>query len=60
MVSDELEQLSSEAMEAARICANKYMTKTIGKENFHIRIRCHPYHVNRINKVIYLIIFIRR
>merc|ERR1712179_670985 len=32
MVSDELEQLSSEALEAARICANKYMTKTIGKE----------------------------
>merc|ERR1712018_481610 len=31
MVSDELEQLSSEALEAARICANKYMTKTIGK-----------------------------
>merc|ERR1711970_596791 len=28
MVSDELEQLSSEALEAARICANKYMTKT--------------------------------
>jgi len=49
MVSDELEQLSSEALEAARICANKYMTKNIGKENFHLRIRCHPYHVNRIN-----------
>merc|ERR1712008_508105 len=46
MVSDELEQLSSEALEAARICANKYMTKNIGKENFHLRIRCHPYHVN--------------
>merc|ERR1712179_183973 len=36
MVSDELEQLSSEALEAARICANKYMTKTIGKEAFHL------------------------
>merc|ERR1711972_731975 len=52
MVSDELEQLSSEALEAARICANKYMTKNIGKENFHIRMRCHPYHVNRINKML--------
>merc|ERR1712149_120905 len=39
MVSDELEQLSSEALEAARICANKYMTKNIGKENFHTRMR---------------------
>merc|ERR1711868_268733 len=44
MVSDELE--------AARICANKYMTKNIGKENFHIRMRCHPYHVNRINEML--------
>merc|ERR1711946_2497 len=48
MVSDELEQLSSEALEAARICANKYMTKNIGKESFHLRMRCHPYHVTRI------------
>ncbi|XP_011843730.1 PREDICTED: 60S ribosomal protein L10-like [Mandrillus leucophaeus] len=28
MVSDEYEQLSSEALEAARICANKYMVKS--------------------------------
>merc|ERR1712193_172150 len=41
MVSDELEQLSSEALEAARICANKYLTKNIGKEAFHLRMRCH-------------------
>jgi len=39
LVSDELEQLSSEAMEAARICCNKYLTKTAGKDNFHIRVR---------------------
>merc|ERR1712158_144150 len=52
MVSDELEQLSSEAMEAARICANKYMTKHIGKESFHLRMRCHPFHVTRINKML--------
>ncbi|KAL1249880.1 hypothetical protein QQF64_020885 [Cirrhinus molitorella] len=31
MVSDEYEQLSSEALEAARICANKYMVKTCVK-----------------------------
>merc|ERR1711983_64697 len=52
MVSDELEQLSSEALEAARICANKYMTKTIGKEAFHLRMRVHPFHVVRINKML--------
>merc|ERR1712212_119058 len=52
MASDELEQLSSEALEAARICANKYMTKNLGKEAFHLRMRVHPFHVVRINKML--------
>jgi len=52
MVSNEYEQLSSEALEAARICANKYMVKTAGKESFHLRVRAHPYHVVRINKML--------
>ena len=52
MMSGELEQLSSEALEAARICANKYMVKYAGKDNFHIRVRAHPYHVLRINKML--------
>lgn len=52
MVSDEYEQIGSEALEAARISANKYMTKTCGKESFHLRIRAHPYHVTRINKML--------
>ncbi|KAF8822437.1 ribosomal protein RPL10 [Cardiosporidium cionae] len=52
MVSDEYEQISSEALEAARVAANKYMIKFCGKDNFHIRIRVHPYHVLRINKML--------
>merc|ERR1712112_375316 len=52
LVSDELEQLSAEALEAARICCNKYMVKNCGKDQFHIRIRVHPFHVNRINKML--------
>ncbi|WP_411016621.1 50S ribosomal protein L16, partial [Salmonella sp. s51944] len=52
MVSDEWEQLSSEALEAGRICANKYMVKTMGKDAFHLRIRLHPFHVIRINKML--------
>jgi large subunit ribosomal protein L10e len=52
LVSNEYEQLSSEALEAARICANKYMVKTAGKEAFHLRVRTHPYHVVRINKML--------
>merc|ERR1712166_663997 len=51
-VSDELEQVSSEALEACRIACNKYMTKSSGKDAFHIRIRVHPFHVIRINKML--------
>merc|ERR1711970_20158 len=52
LVSDEYEQLSSEALEAGRICCNKYMAKYTGKDQSHIRIRVHPYHVIRINKML--------
>ncbi|EED12675.1 50S ribosomal protein L10e, putative [Talaromyces stipitatus ATCC 10500] len=52
LVSSEYEQLSSEALEAALICANKYLVKTAGKESFHLRIRVHPYHTTRINKML--------
>merc|ERR1719428_873888 len=52
MVSDEKQQLSSEALEAARIAANKYMISNAGKDFFHIRMRPHPYHVLRINKTL--------
>lgn len=52
LVSDEYEQLSSEALEAGRICANKYLVKHCGKDQFHIRMRVHPFHVIRINKML--------
>ena len=52
LVSDEIEQLSSEALEASRICANKYLVKFCGKDAFHIRMRVHPFHVLRINKML--------
>merc|ERR1711897_593 len=52
LVSNELEQLTSEGLEAARITANKYLVKTAGKEGFHLRVRAHPYHVTRINKML--------
>ena len=52
IVSDEVEQISSEALEAARIAANKYLTKHVGKDNFHMRCRVHPWHVLRINKML--------
>lgn len=52
LVSDEKEQVSSEALEAARVACNKYMIKSCGKEGFHIRTRCHPHHVIRQNKML--------
>ena len=52
MVSDEYQQISSEALEAARIAANKYMVNNAGKDFFHVRIRPHPYQVLRINKML--------
>ncbi len=44
--------MSSEALEAARIAANKYMVKYAGKDSFHLRVRVHPFHVLRINKML--------
>lgn len=52
VVSNELEQITGEALEAARIQANKYMVKKSQKESFHMRIRVHPFHVLRINKML--------
>ncbi|EFN51791.1 hypothetical protein CHLNCDRAFT_32922 [Chlorella variabilis] len=52
LVSWEKENISSEALEAARIAANKYMTKNAGKDAFHLRVRVHPFHVLRINKML--------
>merc|ERR1712060_621681 len=52
LVSKEKEQISSEALEAARICANRYMITKCGKTGFHLRVRVHPYHVVRINKML--------
>jgi large subunit ribosomal protein L10e len=52
LVSDEKEQLTSSALEAARVACNKYMIKGGGKESFHIRCRPHPFHVLRQNKML--------
>jgi large subunit ribosomal protein L10e len=52
MVSKEKEQISSEALEAARVAANKILLTKCKKEGYHLRIRVHPYHVLRINKML--------
>jgi ribosomal protein L10e len=52
LLSLEKEQISSESLEAARITANKHMINQVGKDNFHIRVRLHPYNIIRINKML--------
>ena len=52
LVSKEMEQISSEALEAARIAANKVLITKCKKEGYHIRMRVHPWHVLRINKML--------
>ncbi|KAG8480804.1 hypothetical protein CXB51_025560 [Gossypium anomalum] len=52
VVLGEGENVSSEALEAARIACNKYMAKYAGKDAFHLRVRVHPFHVLRINKML--------
>ena len=52
LVSDEYEQVSAEALEAARVAANKAMINLAGKESFHLRVRAHPFMVIRINKML--------
>ena len=52
LVSFEKEQVSSESLEAGRIAANKYMVKNAGKDAFHLRVRLHPFHCLRINKML--------
>jgi large subunit ribosomal protein L10e len=31
---------------------HRYLVKVAGKEGFHLRVRAHPYHVVRINKML--------
>merc|ERR1712146_117748 len=52
LASWEKENISSEALEASRVAANKYMVKNSAKDAFHLRVRVHPFHVLRHNKML--------
>ncbi|KAI5180793.1 large subunit ribosomal protein L10e [Nematocida sp. AWRm80] len=52
LISLEREQISAEALEAARIALNKYLTTTLDKDAFHFRVKVHTHHVVRINKML--------
>ena len=52
LISEEYEQISSDALEAARIQCNKFLMSKAGKDGYHMKIRAHPWHVLRINKML--------
>ncbi|ABW98106.1 rpl10 (nucleomorph) [Hemiselmis andersenii] len=52
LVQEEQTQVSSESIEAGRVACNKYLINNAGKDSFHLRVRIHPFHVIRINKML--------
>ncbi len=49
LVAKNAVQIRHNALEAARIAANKYLEKTVGKGNFFLKILVYPHHVLREN-----------
>jgi len=51
LIAIEAGQIRHNALEAARIAVNKYLSSTVGDQNFYFRIRVYPHHVLRENKL---------
>jgi len=51
LIALESGQISSNALEAARQIANKYLEKRVGTQNFHLKIVTYPHHIVRENKM---------
>jgi large subunit ribosomal protein L10e len=43
-------QIRHTALEAARVAANRFLLKQVGRNNFHLKLRVYPHHVIRENK----------
>ena len=43
-------QVRHTALEAARVAANRFLMKKVGRANFHFKVRVYPHHVIRENK----------
>ncbi len=50
LVAKEACQIRDSALEAGRITANRLLVKNLGLQNFHVKLRVHPYQVIRENK----------
>jgi large subunit ribosomal protein L10e len=51
LVAEEGCQIRHNALEAARITANRVLMKDVGKKNFYLKIRVYPHHVLKENKL---------
>ena len=49
MYSSESGQIRHNALEAARVMANRYLLKVAGKTGFHLKVRAYPHHILREN-----------
>jgi large subunit ribosomal protein L10e len=43
-------QIRHTSLEAARVAANRFLLKQVGRTNFHLKLRVYPHHVIRENK----------
>ena len=50
LVAKEACKIRDSALEAGRITANRLLVKNLGTQNFHVKLRVHPYQVIRENK----------
>lgn len=50
LVAKEPCQIRHIALEAARVAANRFLMKSVGRTNFHFKLRVYPHHVLRENK----------
>lgn len=50
LIAGEACQLRDGALEAGRITANRLLVKVLGVQNFHMKLRVHPFQVIRENK----------
>ncbi|MBN1323307.1 MAG: 50S ribosomal protein L16 [Methanotrichaceae archaeon] len=50
LVVKEPVQIRHTALEAARVAANRYLLKMVGRTNFYLKLRVYPHHVIRENK----------
>jgi len=52
LISKNKVQIRHNALEAARIVANRHMNNTVKKENFHLIIRVYPHNIMREHKLL--------